>query len=456
MKQKVCSNQEVSGNPEVLRNQTVSENPEVLRNQEVSRKPEVSRNQTVSENQKVWNMGTVLKKAAVLRQHRKIRSAKVFTLLMASVIIMISLMGCGNTAAGSGTAQVLEETTASTAAVQTAPEEDTIADAQIETTQNGTDENKTQENITESNGMEIKIGALKGATTIGLASLMAKSQEGETMNQYKVTMETAADTLLPLMIKGELDIALLPANVASVLYHKTDGGITVIDINTLGVLYMVSADDDFKEMSDLAGKTIYLTGRGTTPDYVLQYLLKENGLSDKVTLEYRAEATEVAAILAAEENSIGLLPQPFVTAAMTQNEDLKIIFDCTKEWKKLQGEEGSSLVTGVTVVRNEFLTEHREAVDSFLREHADSANKANEDIQAVAEMVEKLGIIEKAAIAEKAIPYCNITCITGEEMKQALSGYFTVLHQQNPESIGGELPGEDFYYNADKAVEKER
>lgn len=400
-------------------------------------------------NQKVWTKKTVLKKGAVLGKRRKIRGTKASALLMASVMIILSLTGCGKTAAGSETARVLEETTASVAVVETEKEEDTIAEPQIETAQNSSDENKTQEDIAQSNGMEIKIGALKGATTIGLASLIAKSQEGETMNQYKVTMETAADTLLPLMIKGELDIALLPANVASVLYHKTDGAITVIDINTLGVLYMVSADDGFKEMSDLEGKTIYLTGKGTTPDYVLQYLLKENGLSDKVTLEYRAEAAEVAVILATEENSIGLLPQPFVTAAMTQNENLKIIFDCTEEWRKLQGEGGSRLVTGVTVVRNEFLAEHGEAVDSFLKEHADSAKKANEDVQTVAEMVEKLGIIEKAAIAEKAIPYCNITCITGEEMKQALSGYLTVLYQQNKESIGGELPGEAFYYNAD-------
>lgn len=400
-------------------------------------------------NQKVWTTKTVLKKGAVLGKRRKIRGTKVSALLMASVMIMLSLTGCGKTAAGSETARVLEETTASVAVVETEKEEDTIAEPQIETAQNSSDENKTQEDIAQSNGIEVKIGALKGATTIGLASLIAKSQEGETVNQYKVTMETAADTLLPLMIKGELDIALLPANVASVLYHKTDGAITVIDINTLGVLYMVSADDGFKEMSDLEGKTIYLTGKGTTPDYVLQYLLKENGLSDKVTLEYRAEAAEVAAILATEENSIGLLPQPFVTAAMTQNENLKIIFDCTEEWRKLQGEGGSSLVTGVTVVRNEFLAEHGEAVDSFLKEHADSAKKANEDVQTVAEMVEKLGIIEKAAIAEKAIPYCNITCITGEEMKQALSGYLTVLYQQNKESIGGELPEEAFYYNAD-------
>lgn len=400
-------------------------------------------------NQKVWTTKTVLKKGAVLGKRRKIRGTKVSALLMASVMIMLSLTGCGKTAAGSETARVLEETTASVAVVETEKEEDTIAEPQIETAQNSSDENKTQEDIAQSNGIEVKIGALKGATTIGLASLIAKSQEGETVNQYKVTMETAADTLLPLMIKGELDIALLPANVASVLYHKTDGAITVIDINTLGVLYMVSADDGFKEMSDLEGKTIYLTGKGTTPDYVLQYLLKENGLSDKVTLEYRAEAAEVAAILATEENSIGLLPQPFVTAAMTQNENLKIIFDCTEEWRKLQGEGGSSLVTGVTVVRNEFLAENGEAVDSFLKEHANSAKKANEDVQTVAEMVEKLGIIEKAAIAEKAIPYCNITCITGEEMKQALSGYLTVLYQQNKESIGGELPEEAFYYNAD-------
>ena len=239
----------------------------------------------------------------------------------------------------------------------------------------------------------------------------------------------------------------MPANVASVLYNKTEGGVSVIDINTLGVLYMVSGDDTIQSMEDLNGRTIYLTGKGTTPDYVLQYLLRENGLTtDSVTLEYKSEATEVAAVLTETPEAIGLLPQPFVTAACAQNENLSVVLDMTQEWAAVQGEGGSSLVTGVTVVRNAFLEEHKEAVDKFLEEHAASADFANEHVEEAAELVAAAGIIEKAPVAAKAMPKCNITYIDGTGMKTALSGYLEVLFEQDASSVGGSLPGDDFYY----------
>ena len=186
---------------------------------------------------------------------------------------------------------------------------------------------------------DVRVGSLKGPTSIGLVELMERTEYKETANNYSFTMETAADTLLTMMVQKELDIALIPANVASVLYNKTEGQVVVIDINTLGVLYMLSGDENITDIRSLQGKTIYLTGKGTTPDYVLQYVLEENGLTlDDVTLEYKSEATEVAAILSADENAIGLLPQPFVTATMEQNENLQVVFDMNEEWNKLQGE----------------------------------------------------------------------------------------------------------------------
>lgn len=292
----------------------------------------------------------------------------------------------------------------------------------------------------------IRVGALKGPTSMGLLFLQEQVQNEESTNLYEVNMTTAVDELLPLMVKGELDIALLPANVAGVLYQKTKGGIAVIDINTLGVLYMVSGSD-INGIEDLKGKTIYLTGKGTTPDYVLHYILKENGISDSdITLEYKSEATEVAALLAEKPDAIGLLPQPFVTAACMQNEALKVVIDMNEEWKRLQGEEGSSLVTGVTIVRKEFLEEKEAEVVSFLRQHQESIQAINEDPVKGAELAVIAGIVAKAPIAEAAIPKCNLTYLDGEEMKQALSGYLKILYEQNPEAIGGTLPGNDFYY----------
>lgn len=293
----------------------------------------------------------------------------------------------------------------------------------------------------------VRIGGLKGPTTIGLLSLQEKAQNGEAKEDYTFSMMTAADEILPLMIKGELDIALLPANVASVLYNKTNGGISVIDINTLGVLYMVSGDTGIDEIADLKDKTIYLTGKGTTPDYVLHYILEENGFTQAdYSLEYKSEATEVAAVLAENPDAIGLLPQPFVTAACAQNEALSIVLDMNEQWAAVQGENGSSLVTGVTVVRNEFLKENEKAVKNFLAEHEESTKNINEDVEHAAALAVEAGIIAKEPIAKKAIPNCNITYIDGEEMKQALSGYLNVLFEQDAASVGGTLPADDFYY----------
>ena len=301
---------------------------------------------------------------------------------------------------------------------------------------------KAEEKVT------VKVGALKGATTLGLLPLEDKPANGEAGENYEFSMMTAADELLPMMIKGELDIALLPSNVASILYQKTNGGVTVIDINTLGVLYMVSGDSSVTGVENLAGKTIYLTGKGTTPDYVLHYILSGNGMDadSDCTLEYKSEATEVAALLAENPDAIGLLPQPFVTAACAQNDALSVILDMNAEWEKLQGEDGSRLVTGVTVVRNEFLQEHENAVATFMEEHQASAQSMNSDVENGAKLAAASEIIAKEPIALKAIPKCNITYIDGADMKQALSGYLEVLYEQNPESIGGALPGDDFYY----------
>lgn len=292
---------------------------------------------------------------------------------------------------------------------------------------------------------QVRVGALKGPTTIGLLHLMEEAEQESTVNDYTFTMATTADELTARIVKGDLDIALLPANVASILYRKTDGGITVIDINTLGVLYLVSGREDIKTVADLKGRTIYLTGKGTTPDFVMQYLLTQNGLTmEDVTLEYRSEATEVAAILEEDPEAAGILPQPFATAACAQNESLKECLSLTEEWNRVS--EDGSLVTGVTIVRNSFLEENGKAVEQFLEDHKESTGFATENIEETAALCVKQGIIAKEPVAGKAIPKCNVTCITGKEMKEALSGYLKVLYDSNPDSVGGVLPAEGFYY----------
>lgn len=292
----------------------------------------------------------------------------------------------------------------------------------------------------------VRVGGLKGPTTMGILFMQDAENSEE---RYQFSMVTAADELVASVVREEIDIALLPANVSSVLYAKTEGKVNVIDINTLGVLYLLSADQELGAMegltlSDLQGKTIYLTGMGTTPDYVLRALMKANQIAeDAIHLEYKSEPAEVAAILSEDATAIGLLPQPFVTSAMLQNESLHIIMDMDREYASTFGEH---MVTGVTIVRSGFLEEHGTLVDQFLEDHHNSIRLINEDPKQGAELVVNAGILPKAPVAEKAIPNCNLQFVAGEEMKAALSSYLQNLYEIEPKSIGGNIPTEDFYY----------
>ena len=357
---------------------------------------------------------------------------KTMTMLLACAITAASLAGCSGADKTQTAAEkeTVEETTAAETAAETASEKE------------------TSEAVKPDSAAEpLRVGSLKGPTTIGLVSLMDKASNGESEGAYEFTMAADASELAAQVVSGDLDIALVPANLASVLYQKTKQGIEVIDINTLGVLYVVSADDSIHNIGDLKGKTLYMTGKGTTPDYVLQYLLKANSLStDDVTIEYKSEAAEVAAVLKEQEDAIGLLPQPFVTAAMAQNENLKMVLDLTEEWDKTQPENGSSLVTGVTVCRKEVLEQNPEAAELFVKEHGESAEWVNANVTDAAELVAAAGIIEKAPIAAKAIPYCSIVCIDGEDMKTRLSGYLEALYEMDPSAVGEQMPDDGFYY----------
>ena len=288
------------------------------------------------------------------------------------------------------------------------------------------------------------VGSLKGPTSMGMVQLMSE-QEALEAPDFDFTMVTAADELVASFTKGDTDIALLPANVASVLYNKTEGNVQVLDINTLGVRYLVTADTSITGIADLKGKTLYSTGKGQTPEYALNYLLEANGLSAKdVTVEYKSEPTEVVSILAQDETAVGVLPQPFATVACQQNDKLLLAADLTAEWDKTGN---GTMVTGVTIAKKDFVEANPEIIDKFLDGHSASAEYANTSTAEAAELVASYGIVEKAPIAEKALPQCNITCMEGAEMKEALSGYLNVLFEQNPDSVGGALPEDDFYYS---------
>ena len=309
------------------------------------------------------------------------------------------------------------------------------------------DNNTTPENTQTDNSepVDIRIGGLKGPTSMGMVKLMEAAEAGEATNNYTFTISGSADEVTPKLIKGELDMAAVPANLASVLYNNTNGEVKLLAVNTLGVIYIVEKGNEVQSFEDLKGKTIYATGKGSTPEYALRYLLSENGIDpDKdVKLEWKAEPTEVVALFSELENGVAMMPQPFVTVAQTQIEGLRIAIDLTKEWDAL--DNGSALITGVLVVRKDFAEKHPKQIAAFLDEYKQSTEYVNANIPEAAKLVEKYGIV-KAAVAEKAIPYCNIYFMEGTEMKTSMQGYLNVLFEQNQKSIGGELPKDDFYY----------
>ena len=290
------------------------------------------------------------------------------------------------------------------------------------------------------------IAALKGPTAMGLVKLMRDSESGETSgNDYTFTLAGSADEVTPALIKGELDMACVPANLAAVLYNKTEGEIEVLAVNTLGVLYIVENGESVRSMADLKGKTIVAAGKGSTPEYALRYLLAENGIDpdSDVTIDWKSEHSECVAALASGQATIALLPQPFVTVAQGKIEGLRMALDLTKEWDALGN--GSSLITGVIVARRAVVEENPAAVNEFLKDYAASVDWVNASTADAAALIGEYGIVD-AAVAEKALPYCNIVCLTGTDLLEALPGYLEVLYNADPAAVGGEMPDNSFYF----------
>lgn len=296
---------------------------------------------------------------------------------------------------------------------------------------------------------EVSVMALKGYTAMGMVKLMDDADNGAAVNNYNFSIAGAIDEVTPAIVQGKADIAAVPANLASVLYNNTEGKVKVLAVNTLGVIYIVENGDSIASVADLKGKTIYASGKGATPEYALNYILTENGINPAtdVTIEWKSEHTECLAAVTASENGIAMLPQPFVTTALMKNENLRIALDLTKEWDALQDgkDAASAMLTGVVVARTDFIEENPQAVADFLTEYKNSVAFVNENIDDGAALIEKYDIVP-AAVAKKAIPACNIVCIDGAEMKEKLSGYLSVLFEQNPKAVGGALPADDFYF----------
>ena len=298
---------------------------------------------------------------------------------------------------------------------------------------------------------DVNVLALKGPTAMGMVEFMNAAEEGKAAdNNYSFTIVSAIDEVAPKLIQGEADIAAIPANLSSVLYNNTQGGVKVLAINTLGVLYILQNGETVSTVEDLRGKTIYASGKGATPEYALNYILTQNGIdpASDVTIEWKSEHAECLAALAANKDAIAMLPQPFVTTAQAKVESIRVALDLTQEWNKLQAnsEAPSALITGVVVARSAFVEENPEAVKAFLDHYKASVEYVNANVEEASALVEKYDIVP-AAVAVKALPKCNIAFIEGSEMKAKLSGYLSVLFEQNPKAVGGALPDDAFYFS---------
>ena len=283
---------------------------------------------------------------------------KKLTSMLLALALALSLAACGGAASGTTASSAASGEAVSEAASSEEAKELSTTDA-------------------------LRIAGLKGPTTMGLVNLLSMEEDGTASMDYDLQLYGAADEIVPLLMKGELDMAAIPANLAATLYQKTNGGIQAVAVNTLGVLYVVEQGDTVQSMADLKGRTILSTGKGTTPEYVLRYLLNANGIDpDKdVTIEYYSEATEVTAQMATTEDAIAVLPQPYVTAAGLQDETLRVALNLTEEWNKVAD---TQLITGVTVVRKEYAEEHPDVVAAFLTDYAKSVEAANTDLDGTA------------------------------------------------------------------------
>lgn len=293
-------------------------------------------------------------------------------------------------------------------------------------------------------GVSIRVAALKGPTAMGLVRLMEDNKQ--TTEHYQFDLYANATEIVPLLGKGEVDIALIPTNLAATLYQKTEGDIQVLDVNAGNVLYAVSHNDSLTKIEDLKGKIIFMTGKGTTPEWTLRYLLSKSGIAETdVTIEFKSEPAEVVAALGQNTDVVGILPQPFATVAMMQNQEIAMNFPLEDAWMQYSP-DGKGIATGVTVVRKGFAEEHPAAVAQFIKDHQQSVEYIAGNPEQAAQLIEQYGIV-KAPVAQEVLEnFSPVVSSVGKEMQSWVSGYLEMLYEVAPDAVGGTLPDEGFYY----------
>ena len=388
---------------------------------------------------------------------------KLVSIAMALTLAVSALVGCGSQA-GSGAASTgaaAQESSAAVSAPEAASTAETAAAAPEAAQAASTEQTAASTAVTaadaaateELSSDTVRVGTLKGPTAMGLVKFMDEADSGALSDgQYQFTMYDAPDQLVPLVVKGDVDIAMVPGNLASVLYQKTKGNVQVFAINTLGVLYIVDNGNPVSSVADLKGRGIAASGMGSTPQYVLNYILQQNGLDPEkdVDVTWCDDHSMALQMLMKDDSLLAMLPQPFVTVAQTKADTIHVDLDLTEEWNKTQekAQNPSQLVMGVAIVNKSFAEKNPDALRAFMSHYEESVKFVNSNVDEAAALVGKYDIVPEG-VAKKAIPACNITYIAGENMKNGLSGFLQVLKDEDPSAVGGALPADDFYYTAD-------
>lgn len=296
-----------------------------------------------------------------------------------------------------------------------------------------------EEQITE----PIKIANLKGPSGIGMVQLM------ESPDKYEITTYQSPDEVVGKIITGEVDIAAVPSNLGAVLYNKLNGDVILLGTSTLGILCILENGDSIKKISDLKGKTIVASGKGGSPEFILNQLLLDSGIDPVNDLEinWLLNHSDVASTLMAKEGTIALLPQPFTTIVSEKNPKVGIKVDLNEEWEKSQG---VSLPMGVVIAQKSFVEGKGSDLSIFLKDYAASVEFVHSDVDAAARLVSKYGIIDDETIAKKAIPQCNIVFISALDGKEGLKNFYEIIGAMDSKSIGGNLPDEEFYFDESK------
>lgn len=292
-------------------------------------------------------------------------------------------------------------------------------------------------------GTDMSIACIKGPTGIGMAKLMQDSEDGKTANNYTFTVASSPDEISGKIVSGEINIASVPTNLAVKLFNKTEGKLQMLAVNTLGVLSFIAQDGGISSLSDLKGKTVYSTGEGSNPEYILRYLLKENGLENDVNIQFVATNDELIAALVSGNAEVAMVPEPAATTVLTKKDTLKRVISVNDEWEKVSD---SKLMMGCVVALASFVEENKEQVDKFLEEYKASIEYANSSVEDAANLCAKFEIVPAAPIAKAAIPNSNLVFVNKKDMKKSIDGYFKVLFDYDPSSIGGKMPTDEFYY----------